>query len=270
MTYSTRTPPMSYSGGKSKLVSTLMPLINHHFPTEDRLLSPFLGAGAVELQFMHSREAYCHAADVEQPLVNFWNHMVSDAKAVAKRAFHYLPLSEPQWEAWYADMERTPWHTLDDASRYWLLRQGKVVHAWSLWSGLLERFNNPKKHWPAISKLAQFQAPRLTVECTDFGDFLDKHEGLTYCDPPYHSERGEKERVYANRKETNVFSQEDHEGLADLLCQRTGWILSNADTQWVRKRYAAYPMIPVKVRYSSRQMHESMEAMGEELIIIGR
>ena len=271
MSYSSWRPPFPYSGGKSQIASEIFRLLNHHFPAETHLLSPFLGAGAVELRFMHAKkDGSCHAADSEQPLINFWHHAQVHAPYIADLAESYLPVTPEEWQSWYHDIRSNAWRDPDTAARDWIMRHTKVVHAWELWKGLLERFNAPKKHGPALSRLRHFKVPRLTVEHADFREFLSAHDGVCYVDPPYYSERGEMERVYADKAETNVFSPADHEDLADILCKRKGWILSNHDCEWVRNRYKDYPQTPMKVRYSSRQMHESMDAVGKELLIVSR
>ena len=268
MSYTSWSPPFSYSGGKTKLTPRLLNVFREVFPAERRLLSPFLGAGAFELRWMHAGGGYCHGADVEKPLINFWCHLLENPLTLARVAWKSLPIDEPTWRDWHAEMEAGAFHTVQDAARFYLMRYTKVVHGWDLWRGQLDKWNKPRVHRPYLKRLSLFRCPRLSVESGDFRRFLDKHDGVVYADPPYYSDGGEMERVYANQQETNVFSREDHAELADALTARKGWVLSNSDSRWVRSRYQDYRMVPVQVRYSSRQMHGTKEDMAGELIII--
>lgn len=117
----------------------------------------------------------------------------------------------------------------------------------------------------------QFRAPLLTVEYANFREFLSFHDGIVYCDSPYYSERGETERVCANKLETNVFSRKNHADLAELLKTRREWIASNHDCEWVRETYRDYEIHEVERTYSSSLMQSSdkkVNPRGQEVIIV--
>ena len=267
MSYSSWKPPFSYSGGKSQLASRIINLLGHHFPNESHLLSPFLGGAAVELRWMHLGGS-CLGADVDKHVILLWEHLIRDAGAVADTAYRLMPMEVATWHDWYAELLSSDSQSVELAAKYFLLRYTKVVHAFAPWKKRLIAFNSPKVHWPALARIAQFRAPRLSVEHADFRDFLNNHDGIVYADSPYFSERGEMEAVYEKRGEADsVFTRADHEALADLLCSRSGWIASNHDCDWVRNRYRGYEMHAVSVNYASRSAQQKSNR-GDELIIV--
>ncbi len=66
--------PLRYPGGKSRAVKHILPLIPEDC---EELCSPFLGGGSVELA-VAARGTPVHAYDVFEPLVWFWNALLSD------------------------------------------------------------------------------------------------------------------------------------------------------------------------------------------------
>ena len=264
---SSMAPVFEYSGGKSKLASRIMAEMFYHFPNEQRLLSPFLGAGALELRFMKARDGYCLGADADRDLVNLWMHLIADARGVAETAQSLMPLDRETWESWYQDMLATQWHTLEHAAKFYLLRQHRVIHSWSWWQERAENFSEPRKHRAALSRIARFKVPRLSVEHADFRTFLANHDGLTYVDSPYVSDDSSFERVYERRGTDFLFTMEDHSDLADILSKRTGWIASNANHRWVWDRYQDHHIMEVPISYNSHQAQRKTGTQTELLIV---
>ena len=264
-------PVFSYSGGKRQLASRIVNLFRKHFPTETRLLSPFIGGAAVELAFMFSRRGFCHAADADEHLIMFWRNLITDARAVANHARSLMvePMDRERWQAWYRDMMAGGWHSAEHAAQYFILRYTKVVHAWSVWEKRAEGFNEPRVHKEAFARLSRFRVPRLSVEHADFRSFLLAHDGIAYLDPPYFSDDLSYEKVYEKRAaaDDNVFTRESHEDLAELLSARKGWVLSYSPHEWVRNRYRDYTQLEVEVSYMSRSSQQR-DNRDTELIII--
>ena len=75
------TPPVFYAGGKRWVLSGVRPLIGR----PDRLVSPFLGAGAIEID-ASCRNIPVLAGDLNEDLINFWQQLLIDSKAIAREA----------------------------------------------------------------------------------------------------------------------------------------------------------------------------------------
>ena len=87
--------PLRYPGGKSRAVETIMPYIRDLDCGE--LCSPFLGGGSIELKCAEEGMTV-HGYDLFQPLVWFWQKLLTDPAALVKEinknrrnVSHYTP-----------------------------------------------------------------------------------------------------------------------------------------------------------------------------------
>lgn len=267
MTYTSWRPPFSYSGGKTEMVNHIINRMQHYFPNERHLGSVFLGAGAIELRLMYAFSFTCAGNDADTGLVNFWHHARHNAEEIVSVARSLLPIDRETFEAWVADMRDTAWTTLEEAAKFFIMRHCRIVHNWSWWDAHATRWMEPTVHNRFLSRFAHFKAPRLEVVCQDFRDFLSETDSLLYVDSPYFSERGEMEAVYEGGT-VGTFTKEDHEDLASLLLSRKGWIASNANSPWVRERYADVLQVEINsTKYASRNFHKG-DRTAEELLLI--
>ena len=95
--------PLRYPGGKSRAVETIMPYIRDLDCGE--LCSPFLGGGSIELACA-KEEIIVHGYDLFQPLVWFWEALLSTPQKLYKhvgayrqqvRAYTDKTISTAQW-----------------------------------------------------------------------------------------------------------------------------------------------------------------------------
>ena len=89
----TRRSPLRYPGGKSRAVSTLTQYIPDHI---DRLVSPFLGGGSLELSCA-ADGIHVFAADAFDLLVNFWKFAQDSPMALADKVETYFPLTRTRF-----------------------------------------------------------------------------------------------------------------------------------------------------------------------------
>lgn len=264
---SSHEPPFSYSGAKRQMRPYIMDAFREYFPNEMHLASPFLGAGSVELAWMHEREGTCTASDADRHLVNFWHHARHSASRIADVAETLMPVDRELYEAWIADMRANVWTSLEDAARFFILRHAKIVHSWERWERRAEAFNQPDMHRRFFGRLRHFTAPRVEVVCEDFRDFLSETDSLIYADSPYFSEDKSMESVYDGGV-VPPFTRADHEALADALLSRKGWIASNHNHRWVRDRYQDVHQVTFRsTAYGSRNLHGA-DTTAEELLLI--
>ena len=259
-------PPLRYSGSKRALASQIMREYRADFPNEQHLLSPFLGAGAVELRWMHVRRGSCHAADADGALVNFWEHLLHDAKHLAEIARGLPPITHELFYQWKAERRAGNYTTVEHAAQFFVMTYAKIIHALDYWPETAERDWNSRRRQGFCARLSHFKAPRLTVAHQDYREFLSSNDGVLYIDSPYWSENQRMERIYDDGI-VPCFSKEDHEWLADALSKRTGWIASNHNCEWVRERYRDYRQVEIDIRYESANLRND-DGPGKEILII--
>ena len=80
--------PLTYWGGKRWLFKTVHALIPD---SETEIFSPFLGGGSIEINLAYKGYTV-HAYDNYKPLVNFWQHWLSDPESVRLAVYELLSL----------------------------------------------------------------------------------------------------------------------------------------------------------------------------------
>ena len=242
--------PLRYPGGKSRAVSVLREFIPIGTKT---LVSPFLGGGSLELSCA-ADGITVYAADAFEPLVNFWDHAKDCPLLLTERVCSYHPLKR---ERFYALQKRivAMENSLDRAAIFFVLNRSSFSGV-TLSGGMSPGHKRFTKS--AIDRLRNFRASNLHFECADFADTLAKYPNdLLYLDPPY----ANGERLYGTQGD--MHDGFDHEGLANLLRERTGWILSYNDHPDIRTMYDGFDM-----RTPDWQYGMSNDKTSNELLIL--
>ena len=84
---------LRYPGGKTRAISSLVPLLKEHYPTQRTLLSPFLGGGSLELH-LHEQGYTVHANDLFEPLATFWNVVKNQPEQLQQSVRSRMPVSK--------------------------------------------------------------------------------------------------------------------------------------------------------------------------------
>ena len=240
-------PFIKWAGGKQALVPNLLTRFPKRF---DRYFEPFLGGGSV---FLSLRPANAVLADHNRWLFDTyravrwsWRRVVAELEALPNTRRDYLAIRA-----------RDPW-SLDLAGRaaqfIYLNKTG--------FRGLFRvnrdgRFNVPygaydrRTHDPDQLRDVARALRGVTLRC---GDFQSALAGVTprdfvYLDPPYVKQGGHAD---FNRYTENQFREQDHERLADtcrhLAKRGVRWLLSQSDTDLVRRLFDGFPMERIAAR----------------------
>ena len=87
--------PLRYAGGKSLAVGFVVELLPDNL---QRLVSPFLGGGAIEIAIANEMNVEVLAYDVFDILTNYWNIQITQPEALYKRLADFAP-SRPTFAA---------------------------------------------------------------------------------------------------------------------------------------------------------------------------
>ena len=125
-----------------------------------------------------------------------------------------------------------------------------------------------------LDRLKEFDVPSLTVARSDFRDSLAAHpDAGLYLDPPYCLNKGPKE---SNVNKETLYGREgdhhtgfDHEALANLLQQRSKWVLSYNDCEYIRDLYDGYTIHDVGWAYGMKNVASDKMGESSEIIIVG-
>jgi DNA adenine methylase len=240
--------PLRYPGGKSRAVSAIVRLIPANI---ERMWSPFLGGGSVELACA-ARGIRVFGSDLFEPLVNFWNYLLTDATQLADAVEDYLPLPKPRFyhlQKTYLMMS----DPLERAAVFFALNRASFSGA-TLTGGMSP--GHPRFTKSSIQRLRDFSVDRFSVRHCDYREAIaNAPDEFMYLDPPYII--GSKLYGYKGNMHTNF----DHKELARILKDKSQWILSYNDSEQVRQLYEGYEILTPEWVYGMANDKRSREVL---------
>lgn len=248
--------PLRYAGGKSLGVGHII----EHIPDGiDRLASPFIGGGSVEIACAKELQMQVNAYDVFDILVNYWQIQLSKSNELADKLQEWQPTKDKYSEVkqvlkghWTGeDLIPDP---LELAAHYWFnhnLSYGPGFLGW-----MSKIYESPTKYEKALNKVRNFSCPTLSVEQGSFEETIPRHKDVfLYCDPPYYLDDGQMFKgIYPQRNFPVHHKGFKHELLRDLLYDhKAGFVLSYNDCETIREWYADFNIVEVKWQYTLGQ-----------------
>lgn len=222
--------PISYYGGKQKLVSTIVKFIPEH----NLYCEPFLGGAAVFFGKQPSNVEVVN--DTNKELINFYK--------VCKNRFHDL-----------SALTRTTLHSREDHDSAWIIYNkphlfDEVRRAWAVWVLSTQSFSamldgswgydksdntTTKKISNKREEFTEQLAIRLQnaqIECADATYVIlsrDTEKSFFYCDPPYYN---------SNCGHYDGYTEADFENLLSTLAKIKGKFMLSSYPSDLLKRYA--------------------------------
>lgn len=222
--------PISYYGGKQKLVATILQFIPEH----NLYCEPFLGGAAVFFGKQPSNVEVVN--DTNKELINFYR--------VCKNRFHDL-----------SALTRTTLHSREDHDSAWIIYNkphlfDEVRRAWAVWVLSTQSFSamldgswgydktddtTTKKITNKREEFTEKLALRLQhaqIECADATYIIrsrDTASSFFYCDPPYYN---------SNCGHYDGYTEADFTELLDTLASIKGKFMLSSYPSELLKRYA--------------------------------
>jgi DNA adenine methylase len=217
---STPKTPLTYYGGKQKLVSTILPLMPEH----NLYCEPFIGGGAIFWSKPKSNVEVIN--DTNKELINFYKVIQNDFVSLEREVRITLHSR----------------HLYDDAMHVYARPQmfNDIKRAWAVWvlaamgfSSMIggsfgydikkpttsKKINNKRN---AFTEDFAIRIQEVQIECTDALRIIrsrDSKDALFYCDPPYFN---------SNMGHYDGYTKEDFKMLLDTLIAIDGkFILSS-------------------------------------------
>lgn len=248
--------PLRYAGGKSLGVGHII----EHIPNGiDKLMSPFMGGGSVEVACAKELGIQVRGYDIFDILVNYWQVQLSSSHALADMLEKWQPTKEK-----YAEIKsRLKGHwtqespisdPLELAAHYWFnhnLSYGPGFLGW-----MSKIYESSERYVRTVNKVRDFNCPLLDAEQGSFEETIPRHRGeFLYCDPPYYLDEGKMFRgIYPQRNFPVHHKGFNHELLRDLLHgHKGGFVLSYNDCATIREWYADFQVIKVRWQYTLGQ-----------------
>ena len=247
MSPATSRSPLRYAGGKTRGVKTIMKFI----PDGETICSPFLGGGSVELACA-DKGMHVYGYDNFKPLVEFWQCILENPGNLADTVQHHYPLPKKK----FYEMQKSQGESkskYERAARFFVLNRASF--SGTTMSGGMSP-NHPRFTKSSIDRIRHFKADNLCVRHADFKKSIPKSNGyFLYLDPPYMLDQ----KLYGKRGDMHAGF--DHEGLAEILRERDGWILSYNNSEEVRHMYKDYLFYSPKWSYGMSNDKEARELL---------
>ncbi len=248
--------PLRYAGGKSLGVAHIV----EHIPNGlDKLMSPFMGGGSVEVACAKELGIQVQGYDIFDILVNYWQVQLASNHELADRLETWQPTKEQYAEIktrlkahW--DQESLMLDPLELAAHYWFnhnLSYGPGFLGW-----MSKIYESPKRYSRAVDKVRYFKCSSLSVEHGSFEETIPIHpREFLYCDPPYYLDEGKMFRgIYPQRNFPVHHKGFNHVLLRDLLyAHKGGFVLSYNDCATIREWYTDFQVIEVQWQYTLGQ-----------------
>lgn len=250
--------PLRYPGGKTLAVKTIAPYIPQGIPA---LCSPFAGGASLEIYIARDRDIPVIASDAYSDLVTFWQETLRDApKVAAKVRSEFQPPMQKDVFYRLQCMWTTITELLYRAAAFFAINRSSFSGV--TFSGGMSP-NTPRFNESAIQRLETFSCPNLSVSEKDFADALEDNAGVfAYLDPPYDI----PQKLYGNRGDMHAGF--DHDRLAEVLRERSGWVMSYNDSPSVRNRYETMPGVKIHKPDWTHGMSAQGNRNGKEVLIV--
>ena len=273
--------PLRYPGGKSRAIKHILPLIP---PDCGEFCSPFLGGASVEIAYaLQNPTTPVYGYDLFTPVVWFWNALLEDGDALADAAdalrqkhsdfvldkTKVRGLLKEDFRNFRKELLKEAQngnYSLQNAAKVYAINRSSFSGA-TFSGGYSQRAAYARFTDSSIQRLREFKVPNLMVEEADFKVSLNKHpNAFLYCDPPYKLKKGSN-NLYGVAGSTHIGF--DHKGLFEILSQRTGWVLSYNNCEWVRETYKDYNIQAAEWSYGMKNVSTEKMGKSSELLIIG-
>jgi len=248
--------PIRYAGGKSLAVGLIVDFIPDDI---DRLVSPFLGGGSVEVACAVELNLPVIAYDIFDILINYWKVQLNNPRLLYKK----LQRFNPSKEGFKVIKNRLKKHwvgkkklsKVDLAAYYYFNHNTSYGPHFLGWPSSI--YLQSVRYQRMIERIRDFKADNLQVDCLSFEKVLPKYKyDFLYCDPPYYLDGDSKTFVglYPHRNFPIHHKDFNHKGLHELLMQhKGGFILSYNDCSTIREWYKNFNIIAPTWQYTFSQ-----------------
>ncbi len=248
--------PIRYAGGKSLAVGFIVELLPDKL---ERLISPFLGGGSVEVACAVELNLPVVAYDIFDILMNYWHIQLS----VPEELYHRLLQFEPDRKEFKIVKERLKKHwdgkellnDLDLAAYFYFNHNTSYGPHFLGWPSSV--YLQQKRYQRMLEKVRSFRIDNMQVGCASFEDIIPNYKNdFLYCDPPYYLDGDSKTFVgmYPHRNFPIHHIGFKHDKLRDFLMEhKGGFILSYNDCSIIRDWYKDFDMMKPSWQYTFSQ-----------------
>ena len=257
--------PLRYPGGKSRAVSTLLPM----FPDFKEYREPFLDGGSIFFALNSKQPGIRFSLnDIYPELINFWKSIQNSVDIVIDEV-NRLKLKYTIGRDLYRAMLKLIAHEepIERAAAFFILN--RITFSGTIESGgyseqaFLHRFTDSSIH---RLKLSSHCLNNAELTCEDYEALIEKHGNnvFIFLDPPYYSAR--KSALYG--KNGSLHTNFNHQRFAEVMKQcRHRWLITYDNSSYIKDLFSFANIKEWDLIYGMRNQKESSNQVGKELII---
>lgn len=262
--------PIRYPGGKSRAIDLITPFVKDY----DKIISPFMGGGSLEVHWSSNLNKEVIGYDIFDILVNFWQVLLNNPIELSNKMSEITPndteysrikeilmcldKTQEMLKDWNTDhYKRDNIITLDDitlAAYYYFNHNCSYGPGYLGWGSSV--YLNDKKWKAMIEKIKNFTSPNLSVFNKTFDISIKENSTeFLYLDPPYFLEKDSDNKMHKGMypmKNIDVHhSGFNHELLRDMLLEHKGdFVMSYNNCETIREYYKDFEFYFPKWNYS--------------------
>lgn len=251
--------PLRYPGGKTRACKKLDDIMQKHFEMDKikTLISPFLGGGSFEF-YLQSKYGYdIIANDKFIPLFNFWKICQKKKIALCTKLNKYNAITKADFTKIRNDIMSEK-NKLTQATYYFIINRCSFSGA-TLSGGFSQEASKKRFTKSSIDRIKALCLTNFKIYNKDFPPFINKYHSVTesimFLDPPYYLEKGST--LYGNNGD--MHETFDHDKLYSILSNKTGWIMTYNNCDYIKNLYKKFIIIPTSWSYGMNKSKKSSE-----------
>lgn len=248
--------PLRYPGGKSRACKKLDIILNKYFDVSKftTILSPFFGGGSFEfyLQNKYNKNIICN--DKFKPLYNFWNSCKTNKDELCRELSKNLNITKMKFNK-LRNKIMSLTNNLRQAIYYFIINRCSFSGS-TLSGGFSEEASKKRFTKSSIDRINKLNLSNFEIYNLDFSDFITNYHNDKYfmfLDPPYFIDG----KLYGLSGDMN--EDFDHEKLYNLISQKSHWILTYNDCEYIRKLYKKFTIETINWSYGMNKSKKSSE-----------
>jgi len=248
--------PLRYPGGKTRAVNKILPYI----PEGINLCSPFFGGGSIEIAYaLANPNNKVYGYDLFEPIVCFWKYILEDSVSLSEEISKVRnSFNKAQFNQFRKELKENFIISEKTAAKVYAINRSSFSGA-TFSGGFSKQSIEGRFTQSSVDRVKNFKVPNLSVSVSDFKDTIKKHqEEFLYLDPPYLLQKGSN-KLYGDKGSTHEGF--DHEGLANLIKTRKGWVMSYNDSEWIRDTYRDFEIVKLDWSYGMNKTKKSSEVL---------
>jgi DNA adenine methylase len=246
--------PLRYPGGKTRAISILEKYVNNYYPNQKTLLSPFFGGGSFELH-MKTKGYDIKGNDLVIPLYNLWCIKQTNSNALVQKIYEKQPITKEKFHI-LRDNIMTEADALEQASSYFIINRTSFSGA-TLCGGYSKQAAEKRMTESCIQRLKDCNVQDIVFTNFDCNLFLqlnaETYDDVVYADPPYYID------TYIYGKNGDMHENFNHIEFAETIKQRSHWIISYNDCEFIRNLYQGCQIFEEKWSYGMNTSKKSSE-----------